>query len=146
MKKIHLIGSLILPFLLSCNDDEQSVSSAELPAPALTFIQTHFPETEITQVIRDKERKSTDYEVWLDNKFDLEFEQDGNWTEIDGHDMRLPDTVIPESILTYVASNYTDQFVVELNKDRNVIETQLSGNLELLFDTNGNFLSADFDD
>lgn len=77
---------------------------------------THFSEQNISQVVKDKDRKSVSFDVVLDNGIDLDFREDGTCTSIEGF-IQLPDSVIPEDILAYVNANYPENFITEWQLD-----------------------------
>ena len=148
MKRLHLTFAFLFSLLvIACDDEDESVIAAtDLPTTATTFIETHFPEAEITQVIKDEERNSVDYEVRLNNNFDLDFDENGNWTEVDGLNSQVPDSIIPTNILSYTTTNHTDQIIIEINKQGANFEIQLDNRLEILFDADGNFIRSEYDD
>lgn len=50
---------------------------------------------------------------------------------------------VTQSISSYVSSNYTGQTIVDIDVESTHIEVELSNGLDLIFDTNGNFLRLD---
>lgn len=145
--KLKLTSFLTLFFtilILTACDKDEVVPENELPASARDFIMTHFPEQTISQVVKDKERKSVSFDVILDNGVDLDFKEDGTCTSIEGF-VRLPDSVIPENILAYVNANYPENFIIEWELDRNEQEVKINSGVELKFDLNGTFLRVEND-
>lgn len=149
MKTPILIKTFLILFtafsLLACDndDDDQAILSSELPQRALIFIETHFPDSEIVSVTLDRNDPRGYYEVKLDNNFDLDFDQEGNWTEVEGHGQKVPDAIIPDPILTYVETNYPEAFIEEISKKTDRYEVDLSNDIDLIFDLEGNLISVD---
>ena len=144
LKASTFLTLLFAIFILAACDKDEVVPEAELPASAREFVATHFPDQTISQVVKDKDRKSVSFDVVLDNGIDLDFKEDGTCTSIEGF-IRLPDSVIPEGILTYVNANYPESFIIEWELERNEQEVQINSGVELRFDLNGTFLRIDND-
>lgn len=149
MKNSILVKSFIILFtafsLLGCNnnDDDQSISVSELPENVLSFVETHFPDAEIVSITIDPNDSRGYYEVKLSNNFDLDFDKNGFWTEVEGHGQKVPDAIIPEPILAYVETNYPDAFIEEISKKSDRYKVDLSTDIDLVFDLDGNFISID---
>jgi hypothetical protein len=144
-----LITALLLVALsssvISCKEEEETITESDLPQEAVNFIQLHFPGETIKRIIRDNE-KSVDYDVWLDNGFALEFDEAGIWNQIDGKELSIPTSIIdelPEPLTTYLSENYESYAVVSLDIEGGVYEVVLSTQVEMHFDTNGNFIRLD---
>jgi hypothetical protein len=145
MKKLLFTLSLFVASFtfIACDDDnDKIISTDELPATAQAFLQTHFPSQEIRLVEKD----NSSYDVYLINGFQIEFTLSGEWDEVDGNGQEIPASIIaliPSSIPTYVETNYPNQFIVDINKENFGYEIDLNNNIELEFDTEGNFLRID---
>ncbi|WKL50535.1 PepSY-like domain-containing protein [Flavobacterium pectinovorum] len=63
--------------------------------------------------------------------------------DIDGNHQAIPAELIPEKINTYATANYANLFITSIDKEPTYIEVELSNNLELVFDLQGNFLRID---
>ncbi|MBX3239454.1 MAG: PepSY-like domain-containing protein [Chitinophagaceae bacterium] len=141
MKNLSLI---LLSFALvsaSC-EKEKIVSENDLPATGKNYITTHFPDQKIAQAIKEFDDLKKTYKVYLDNGVKLEFNRSGEIRKIEGNS-KLPDSVIPSQILTYVTDNYPAEYIKKWELDDNRQEVELSNGLDLEFDRNGNFLRID---
>lgn len=151
MKKIIVTGFIALSLLLtnvSCDSDDNNesvITVADLPITATTFVTTYFPNA--TYLTIKKQHKADNdgsvYDVFLTNGFEVDFDVAGNWIDIDGNHQAIPIELIPEKIQTYLTTNYANQFVISIDKEPTYIEVDLSNNLELIFDLQGNFLRID---
>lgn len=129
--------------LSSCDKDEDAVvPQTELSAEAKAYVNTHFNGAVISQVIKDNEGLSHEYEVILNNGVKLEFNAKGEVESIKSL-KQLPDSVIPAKILAYVKANYPAEFITEWELDLNDQEVQLSNGMELKFSKTGDFLRID---
>ncbi|MNK54572.1 hypothetical protein D3C87_735590 [compost metagenome] len=138
------ILAVVLSVNLSANAQDKVVPATELPAAAHTFIKQHFKDQTIDVVRKDKGLISTDYDVRLSNGIELEFDDKGNWEEVDGNHIAIPASVIPKTIATYAATHYKGQAIVKIDKKRSGdYKIELANDVELVFDKNGKFLRID---
>lgn len=126
---------------LSCAQD-RVITKEALPVEIKTFISTHFTNTDVAQVTEDNELFSKTYEVILKNGVKLEFDKKNKIKDIDGNS-KLPNSVIPKSILTYVTTNYANNFITDWELDDGKQKVNLDNGLELEFTKTGKFLRID---
>lgn len=139
--KTFLILFTAFSFIACNSDDDQQIQLEELPEQAIVFLETHFPDADILKITVDSKNK---YEVKLNNGFEIDFDQNGSWIEIEGHGQQIPDAIIPLPILDYVQTNYSDLFIEEISKTTDKYKVDLSNDLEIHFDLDGNFLGIDY--
>ncbi len=72
----------------------------------------------------------------------LDFNSSYEITDIDGT-TQLPDSVIPQAILDYVAQSYPANFITDWELERNHQQIELNNGLELEFELNGAFIRID---
>ena len=65
------------------SDKDRAIRYEELPADARTFIKHHYPNEQPTYMWEDKDHNHTEYKVVMANGVKLEFDERGNWTEVD---------------------------------------------------------------
>lgn len=144
-KSITSYGFLIaaLVFLnISCNAQDKIIPESELPGEVTTYLKMHFPDNPLIQASIDRDTFSHSYDVVLKDNISLEFDSDGNVTEIESR-AELPASVIPKEILTYVKSKHPDRVILEWKLDDRNQEVELDNGLELEFDMKGNFTRID---
>ncbi|UMB54746.1 PepSY-like domain-containing protein [Lutibacter sp. A64] len=124
------------------NKDEIVLNETEFPTSLKDYISTYFPSNDIISVIKDTDDNLITYEVYLKNNLELEFNNDFEIISIDGTS-KLPDTVIPESILTYITANYPNNFITDWELETNYQEVELDNNVELDFTLEGDFIKID---
>jgi len=144
--KVQMILGLIAStfFSLSVSAQKTTITTAELPANAQTFLKKHFPNETPSYIVKEKEVFSTEYKVQFSNAIEIEFDSKGNWEEIDGNHTAIPASAIPAKIATYVKANYKDANVTKIDKSRWGYEVDLSNGLELEFDSTEKFLRIDY--
>jgi hypothetical protein len=127
------------------NHNEVVINPTDLPQTAKILISTHFPNATIRLAEKQNKPSSdgTVYDVSLSNGFEIDFDVNGNWVEIDGNHQAIPTALIPEKINAYVVANYANLFVTSIDKEKTTIEVELSNDTELVFDTQGNFIKVD---
>lgn len=81
----------------------------------------------------------------LASGFSVEFDAVGEWSDVDAP-MNVAitnDGFIPQPIRDYVTTNYTDAGINEISRDSRGYEVELTNQIELQFDQNGNFVRVD---
>lgn len=144
MKAQIILGLIASSFFsFSVHAQKTSITTAELPAKAQTFLKKHFPNETPVSIIKEKEIFSSEYKVQFSNSTEIEFDGKGDWEEIDGNHTAIPASAVPTKIAAYVKSNYKDVSVTKIDKSRWGFEVDLSNGLELEFDSNEKFLRID---
>jgi hypothetical protein len=135
---LSLIG---MTFLTNC-EKEEIISSLDLPVEINSYISTHFPNKSILQVIKDKDGLIKSYDILLNENVSLEFNRKNEIIDIDAN-TKLPDSVIPNKILQFVALKYAANFVTDWQLDGNNQQVELDNGLDLEFNIKGEFLRID---
>lgn len=128
-------------FFTSC-DKDKVLPSSEIPEEISNYISTHFPDNTIQQVTKEKDDFVVTYDVLLDGNISLEFNRKKEIIEIDGT-TKLPDSVIPEKILQYVATHYPDNFITDWELEDKHQQVGLDNDLDLEFSMEGEFIRID---
>jgi hypothetical protein len=141
--KILTLLMMVSFAFVSCEDDSDSESSLyKVPSEIQAYVDQHFPEQAIIQAILDKEDQNSKYELLLDNFIKLEFSHEKEIIEIDGS-IKLPDSVIPANILSYVSSNYADSYITSWELEHGYQQIQLNNHVEIEFSLEGEFIRID---
>lgn len=115
-----------------------------LPPKAILFLDTHFSGIQIKKI--KYERDDQEYEVELRSGHEVEFDGNGDWTEIEGEYSPLPKSVIdlmPTKIAIYISRNYPRRPIVQIKRKKYGYRVDLSNSAELMFNHNGDFLGKD---
>lgn len=142
-RTIFMLAMAAAFFGLQSCDDEKPIDPSKLPQTAETFIDTHFAEASINSVMKEYDDLTVHYDVYLSDGTYIEFKKNGEWKEVENRVTGVPASIIPEGIQTYVTTNYSDAFVVDIERDRQY-DVELNTGLELNFDLNGKFLRFDY--
>ena len=143
MKKISLILVAISLFVFSnANAQKKYLAVSETPGQIISYINAHFPKSEIISVKKDKEVLKTEYKVKLNTMVELEF--DGNFSiKKIGSKSALPQSVAPEKIVAYIHKNYPNNKILEWKKEKKGQKIELDNDIDVVFDLNGKFLGID---
>ena len=143
MKKISLILVAISLFVFSnANAQKKYLAVSETPGQIISYINAHFPKSEIISVKKDKEVLKTEYKVKLNTMVELEF--DGNFSikKIESKSA-LPQSIVPEKIVAYIHKNYPNNKILEWKKEKKGQKIELDNDIDVVFDLNGKFLGID---
>ncbi|WPO79267.1 PepSY-like domain-containing protein [Flavobacterium sp. KACC 22761] len=114
-----------------------------MPANAQTFLKTHFGSKKPSYILQDKEILSTEYKVQYDNLIEIEFDKKGNWKEVDGKNDKIPKSIIPKKIASYLKANFPKEKVTKIEIGSSGYETKLSNGLELKFNLKEDFVKIE---
>ena len=144
-KHIFLSLAIVMAACLiacSCSAKNTIVKVQDLPQAAQAFLATHFSNTDVALAIKD----GNEYEIRMDNGWELEFDNKGQWEKIDCQRDAIPASVastLPEAIVSYLSSNFENAFITEISKDRSGYDIELSNGLDLEFTSKGRFKRID---
>ncbi len=144
MKKLLAILAVSLAMSSMALADEFTQDVSRLPQVAQDYIKANFPAAKITGVDIDKSFFFVkEYEAYLDNGTVVEFTSKGEWKSIKNKTLGVPSTLLDKNIVAYVLKNYPMQKIVSLEKERYGFKVELSSDVEIKFDANGNFIGLD---
>ena len=143
MKKILALMAIITFSLTACADRHQVVGFSEIPVQAQAFVEKYFKTSDVASIERELEGVHFEYNVYLKNATEIEFDYQGNLKSIDCRVSPVPAGIVPEVIVHYVALHYPDHSIVEYAIGYRRITIELGNGLDLIFDLEGNFLGID---
>ncbi len=143
MKKIVLVLTTLMLSMTACGDWQNIVGETELPLQAQNFIKTHFSMDDVARVEVEREKLHLEYQVYLNNGTELDFDMQGNFVGIDCQTKEVPAGIVPEVIEEYVKTNYAGLFIMEYNIEKRYLQVELNNGAELIFDLEGKFLRVD---
>lgn len=151
MKRFLIITSLLLATatiasasMFNIFDNDTPIKYSELPDKAQTFIKKHYAKSDISHIIKDVEFAKTEYKVVFTNGVKLEFDSNGEWTEIDCRYTNVPTAAVPNEIADYIKTHYPSSKIIEINRDSREWEVKITGGLEITF--NNAFDVVEIDD
>lgn len=145
MKRFNLIWAAIICLFVgsACMAHDKIIPVTQLPAEAQTFIKTYFADKTVAYCKKDYEGMGYKYEVKFNDGTEVDFDKKGVWDKVDCKFAAVPAALVPEIIANYVTANYPGASIVKIDKERYGYEIELSNDLELKFDRNGNLFDID---
>lgn len=139
-----LLLMTVMTFAVASARDKVYRDASVLPANAQKILKQAFPKTPVSHIKVDSDLLGrSDYDVVLTDGSEIEFNKEGEWEEVDCGMKAVPSMFVLKSISSYVASNYKGARIVQIKKDRNKYEVELSTGIDLDFDRAGKFLRVD---
>lgn len=144
MKKIlFLFLVLFVGQSVAFADNDKPVQLNQMPKKAQLFVKSYFPTNEVALSKVDADLFDKSYKVIFTNGDKVEFDKKGNWKEVDCKYSHVPTSVVPSKILNYVKSNYAEQKILKIDKDKKGYEIKLSNGIELDFDLSCKIINID---
>ena len=144
MKKIVVlfVSMLVLATTASAGNDKP-IQVSQLPQTAQQFIKKYFGDRKVAFAKEESDfRKS--YEIAFKNGDKIEFARKGEWTDIASKSSAVPTGIIPAPIAKYVADNYPDNKIVQIERDTRSTEVKLDNRMEIKFDKQHRVIEMDF--
>jgi len=145
MKITHLLMTALVAVAASavCLADDRPIPVEQLPAAAKAFVKEHFPENPIVYAKIDIEMQKTEYEARLNDGSKVEFDEQGNWKEVDCHYKAVPTALVPKTVAEYVQAKFPDIAITKIARKWYGYEVELLSDLDLRFDKEGAFIGFD---
>ena len=146
MKKSSLFFAALVCMLmqsLSSFADDRVIPTQQLPAAAQTFVQNTFPGKGIAYAAIDRDFGKTTYDVRLNDGTEVDFDSKGTWDKVDCGFSAVPAQLVPTAIANYVKANYAGATIVKIDKERHGYDIELSNDLELKFNKQGQLIGFD---
>ncbi|EMG4087064.1 PepSY-like domain-containing protein [Campylobacter coli] len=115
------------------------VPASELPRNAQDFIFKNFKTAQIALVKKDIDS----YDVTLNDGTEIDFIITGEWKDVDGKYKALPNSILP-NIMPKISASSNAQ-IIEVSREINGYKFELSNQLKIYTDAQGNILGQKFD-
>ena len=115
-------------------DNDRAIQIGELPINAQNFISKYFNGIKMAMVKEESGLFYKNYDVIFTNGDKLEFDNNGNWSEVKSIKNGVPNEIIPSQILDYVKSNYPSEKILQIEREDNEYEIKLTNRWEIKFD------------
>lgn len=145
MKKMILLTvSLFMGLGTIFAGHDRPIKVEQLPEKAQKFLTTYWTDVKVLKAEMDKDGLEVAYDVYLENKTKIEFDQKGEWKEIKSPMTEIPKGVIMQNILDYVANNYSGSRIEKIKREHHHYEVELTNDIELKFNKKGEFKRVDY--
>lgn len=140
MKAVIVAGLLMCVSMVGFSKGNIFVQGKDrLPVKAQNFINLNLEKERIVYVRESRTlflRK--EYLAVFANGLKIEFDSDGDWTDMLSDKKGLPQNLVPENVWLYVKEYYASTNVMEIEKKRkSVLRVLLSNRKEIFFDSEG---------
>ncbi len=116
----------------------------QLPLNARNFINQYFSKPQISRIKIDTNvLGSKKYEVLLTDRTEIDFDSNGNWTEVDCKKAAVPGALVPVSVKEYVKTNFPREIITKIDRGGSGMEVELANDYSLKFNSKGKFVKMD---
>lgn len=147
MKQLLLSALLVVCGLAPAHADghEEPLTFERLPEAAQTFLKTHFDTLTVAYIVADHKIMTVEYEVTYTDRTEVDFRADGSWESVERKYAPVPAAIVPKQISDFVAANelFRQQFIKKIERGPYTWEVELSGGLEIKFDSKFNIIGYD---
>ena len=143
-KSVFFFAALVCMLMQSVSTfaDDRIIPAEQLPAAAKTFIQKTFPGQAVSYAKIDYDGRKK-YEVCLSNGTEVDFDKNGTWDKVDCNYSAVPASLVPSTIANYVKTHFAGAKVVKIDKEHYGYDVELSNELELKFNKQGQLMNID---
>ena len=139
-----LFAMLLVLFTVSCSSEDKEFDNVALPIPAQLFVKQYFADATYSRVEKEKDDGFWEYEVWLSDGSQVEFDEKGEWKSVDCKYSEIPVGIIPTVIAEDIAKKYPDLKPYKIEKEVGGYEIDISG-YDLYYSYKGMFIRAEID-
>ena len=141
LKQIILLASVMMLSIASVFAADMPIQANQLPKKAQDFISANFANDPI--VYAEQDRNS--FKAELRSGVEIDFDRNGNWTDVASERTPLPTKFIPTNIMKAVEGKYQGVVVLEISKEYLSYKLKLGNNREVYVDNNGKIVGDKLD-
>lgn len=141
IKQIILIASVMMLSVAALFAADVPIQANQLPKKAQDFISANFANDPV--VYAEKDRNS--FMAELQSGVEIDFDNNGDWTDVSSERTPLPTKFIPATIMKAVEGKYKGVAVLEISKEYLSYKLKLGNNREVYVDNNGKIVGDKLD-
>ncbi|WP_304353349.1 PepSY-like domain-containing protein [Brachyspira innocens] len=141
LKQIILLASVMMLSIASVFAADMPIQANQLPKKAQDFISANFANDPI--VYAEQDRNS--FKAELQSGVEIDFDRNGDWTDVGSERTPLPTKFIPANIMKAVEGKYPQVPVLEISKEYLSYKLKLGNNREVYVDNNGKIVGDKLD-
>lgn len=139
--KFTFLSFMFLAFTtVHAQKQKEYLTGNQIPSEITSYVQKHFPNSNILKVKKETKPLKTEYEVKLSPKAELEFDGDLKIKEVESK-AGIPMSVLPQKINSYVTQNYANVGIKEWKLKDGGHKVKLLSGPKLYFDNDGKFVA-----
>lgn len=144
MKKLLCSVVVLLLSVSALSAEEKVIDQNLLPKNAQSFIASNYSSDKVSVATVERGLFDKDYKVILTSGVKIEFDGDGDWSDIEcKRNSEVPMSIIPANVASYIQDRFPDNKVVKVERDNKTIEVELDNDVELKFNNKGNLIGFD---
>uniref|UniRef100_UPI0003603510 PepSY-like domain-containing protein n=1 Tax=Brachyspira innocens TaxID=13264 RepID=UPI0003603510 len=120
---------------------DMPIQANQLPKKAQDFISANFANDPV--VYAEQDRNS--FKAELQSGVEIDFDRNGDWTDVGSERTPLPTKFIPANIMKAVEGKYPQVPVLEISKEYLSYKLKLGNNREVYVDNNGKIVGDKLD-
>ena len=141
LKQIILLASVMMLSIASVFAADMPIQANQLPKKAQDFISANFANDPV--VYAEQDRNS--FKAELQSGVEIDFDRNGDWTDVGSERTPLPTKFIPANIMKAVEGKYPQVPVLEISKEYLSYKLKLGNNREVYVDNNGKIVGDKLD-
>lgn len=139
---ITLISLLIIN-IPAMADDDKPVEVSAMPVKAQEFMHKYFPGNKVAVAKQEGTFLLKSYDVIFINGDKLEFDRNGNWTNVECKYTLVPDGIAPAPIDAYIKTNYPQAKLKGIEKEERHYDVELDNGIDLKFNSSFKLVKID---
>ena len=145
MKRASLLCAMVAIIATFHIQSVKAQDYPNMPQSIKEYIHKHFKGYHISHYEKERDFINYDHKVYVSNNratFKMDFDKNGNVKSIESTDDKtpLPKNVLPVKITQHAISKFPNTRIIEWNRNKNTQAVELSNDIELVYDSKGNFL------
>ena len=141
IKQIILIASIMMVSVAALFAADVPIQANQLPKKAQDFINANFAKDPV--VYAEQDRNS--FKAELQSGVEIDFDKNGDWTDVSSERTPLPTNFIPATVMKAVEGKYKGVAVLEISKEYLSYKLKLGNNREVYVDNNGKIVGDKLD-
>ena len=141
LKQIILLASVMMLSIASVFAADMPIQANQLPKKAQDFISANFANDPV--VYAEQDRNS--FKAELQSGVEIDFDRNGDWTDVGSERTPLPTKFIPANIMKAVEGKYPQVPVLEISKEYLSYKLKLGNNREVYVDNSGKIVGDKLD-
>lgn len=118
------------------------LNNSEIPVEIKNYVTQYFKEHKIKKATKEVGNNKTEYEINLNKKVELEFDEAFNIIEIEAKN-GIPFQLLPKSITNYIRNEFPNSKIVEWKFKNGVQQIELINKTKIYFDAKGTFIKTE---
>lgn len=148
MNKVRTLVLIVLSLVVFSHpakaDDDRPISVDKMPLEAQEFIKKFFPGKKVAVAKQEGRFVEKNFDVIFIDGNKVEFDRNGEWTNVDCEYSSVPEGIVPAPIAGYVQEHFPGVKIRQIEKENRKFEVELENGVNLDFSRSFKLLDIDF--